>query len=111
MRSPYRRRSATPFSLRHAPNDPAMADELVQLLAAHAREEGIMEGPAVGTRLLDVTRGHRPPGPAWLRIDSEFAPLRRQPAVRAAGGRGPRKGHWPGIPSPISGLEGRFPIS
>ena len=30
-------------------DDPAMADELVQLLAAHAREEGIMEGPAVAT--------------------------------------------------------------
>ena len=27
-------------------DDPAMADELAQLLAAHAREEGVMEGPA-----------------------------------------------------------------
>ena len=39
-------------------DDPAMAGEIAQLLAAHERDQGIMEGPAVVT------------APGWLEEES-----------------------------------------
>jgi eukaryotic-like serine/threonine-protein kinase len=46
-------------------DDPAMAGEIAQLLAAHARDEGIMEGPAVVT------------APGWLEEESPSVVGRR----------------------------------
>ncbi|HET9038998.1 MAG TPA: serine/threonine-protein kinase, partial [Gemmatimonadales bacterium] len=46
-------------------DDPAMADEIAQLLAAHSRDEGIMEGPAVVT------------APGWLEAETPAVVGRR----------------------------------
>ena len=58
------------FIAQACPDDPAMAGELAQLLAAHSRDQGIMEGPAVVT------------APGWLEdelpsvVGRRFGPYR-----------------------------------